>query len=99
MGSSLSRSAYEREKGLKRTTIIRWLRTFALEDKPDPVMSKKLSLSEQQLHNRIHELEQEVKTLETQLKRSNMERDVYDCMIDLAEKAYNIPVRKNSDAK
>ena len=30
---------------------------------------------------------------------SNMARDAYDCMIDLAEKTYNIPVRKNSGAK
>lgn len=99
MRSSLSRRAYEREKGLQHPTITRWLCTFALEDKPSPVMSKKLSQSEQELHDRIHELEKEIKSLEVKLKRSNMERDVYDCMIDLAEKTYNIPVRKNSDAK
>lgn len=33
------------------------------------------------------------------MKQSNMARDAYDCMIDLAEKTYNIPVRKNSGAK
>ena len=99
MRSSLSRRAYEREKGLKRTTISRWLRTFALEDKPDPVMSKKFSQSEQELHDRIHELEKEIRSLEVKLKQAIMERDVYDCLIDLAKKTYNIPVRKNSDAK
>jgi hypothetical protein len=34
-----------------------------------------------------------------ELKQSNMARDAYDYMIDLAEKTYNIPVRKNSGAK
>lgn len=97
--SSLSRSAYEQEKGLKRTTITRWLRTFALEDKPSPVMSKQLSKSEQELHDEIYRLRQENCSLKAELKRSTMERDVYNCMIDLAEKTYNIPVRKNSDAK
>ena len=47
----------------------------------------------------IHELERKIKSLEVELKQSNMARDAYDYMIDLAEKTYNIPVRKNSGAK
>lgn len=99
MSSSFTKSQFEREKGLKRTTIQRWLRIFGLEDKPDPFMSKKLSQTEQELHDQIYELEKKIKSLEAELKHSNMARDAYDCMIDLAEKTYNIPVRKNSDAK
>lgn len=99
LSSSFTQSHFEREKGLKRTTIQRWLRIFGLEDKPSPVMSKKLSQTEQELHDQIYELEKRIKSLEAELKRSNMARDAYDCMIDLAEKTYNIPVRKNSDAK
>lgn len=57
-------------------------------------MSKKVSQTEQKLHNRIYELEKKIRFLETELKPSNMARDAYDCMIDLAEKKYNIPVRK-----
>lgn len=64
-----------------------------------PIMSKKLSQTEQELHDRIHELERKIKSLEVELKQSNMARDAYDYMIDLAEKTYNIPVRKNSGAK
>ena len=99
MCSSQNHSEFEREKGLKRTTISRWLRIFGIEDKPSPIMSKKLSQTEQELHDRIHELERKIKFLEVELKQSNMARDAYDCMIDLAEKTYNIPVRKNSGAK
>ena len=99
MCSSQNHSEFEREKGLKRTTISRWLRIFGIEDKPSPIMSKKLSQTEQELHDRIHELERKIKSLEVELKQSNMARDAYDCMIDLAEKTYNIPVRKNSDCQ
>ena len=99
MCSSQNHSEFEREKGLKRTTISRWLRIFGIEDKPSPIMSKKLSQTEQELHDRIHELERKIKSLEVELKQSNMARDAYDYMIDLAEKTYNIPVRKNSGAK
>ena len=95
LSSSFTKRQFEREKGLKCTTIQRWLRIFGLEDKPDPFMSKKLSQTEQELHDQIYELEKKIKSLEAELKRSN----TYDCMIDLAEKTYNIPVRKNSDAK
>lgn len=94
MCSSQNHSEFEREKGLKRTTISRWLRIFGIEDKPSPIMSKKLSQTEQELHDRIHELERKIKSLEVELKQSNMARDAYDYMIDLVEKTYNIPVRK-----
>ncbi|WP_304258060.1 hypothetical protein [Phocaeicola plebeius] len=56
MCSSQNHSEFEREKGLKRTTISRWLRIFGIEDKPSPIMSKKLSQTEQELHDRIQTL-------------------------------------------
>lgn len=99
LSSPLSQRKFEQENGLKGSSISRWLRTFGLEDKPDPIMSKKLSQTEEELHAHINELEKQIKSLKIALKRSNMERDAYDCMIELAEKTYNIPVRKNSDAK
>ena len=46
MCSSQNHSEFEREKGLKRTTISRWLRIFGVEDKPSPIMSKKLNQTE-----------------------------------------------------
>ncbi len=99
LSSSLNQGRFERENGLTKNSIRRWLRIFGLEDKPSPVMNKKLNQTEQELHDRIYELEKKIKSLETELKRSNMARDAYDCMIDLVEKKYNIPVRKNSGAK
>ncbi|MDY3070251.1 MAG: hypothetical protein SOR57_11530 [Parabacteroides sp.] len=99
MRCSLNRSEFEKENSLKPGTIIRWLRIFGLEDKPSPIMSKKLSKSEQELHDEIHVLEKRIKHLEIQLREATMERDVYNHMIDLTEEIYNIPVRKNSDAK
>lgn len=46
-------------------------------------MSKQLNQTEQELHDQIYELEKKIKLLETELKRSNMARDAYDCMIIL----------------
>lgn len=101
--SPLSKYQFEKEKGLSRQSISYWLRTFELEDKSlfqtDLLMSKEARPKEQELLERIRSLEQEVKLLKVELKQSNMARDVYNCMIDLAESTYNIKVRKNSDAK
>ena len=52
---------------------------------------------------KLLELEQEVKLLkkqkaflEKQVERSDKKSIIFDMMIDLAEKEYNIPIRKNS---
>ena len=100
LSSPLSKHLFEKEKGLSRNSIRSWLRIFALEDKPKPIiMSKESSMTEQELGGEITFLRQEIRRLEAELKYSNMARDAYDHMIDLAEKTYNIKVRKNSDAK
>ena len=99
LNSSLNCNQFEKEKGLTRTSIRRWLRIFGIDDKPSPIMSNKLNQTEQELHDKIQELEKQLKSLKIELKQSNMARDAYNCMIDLAEETYNIKVRKNSDAK
>ncbi|NME88052.1 hypothetical protein [Bacteroides eggerthii] len=103
MSSPVSRYRFEKEKGLTRNTIYRWLRKFGVEDKTTElkpaVMEKELPRNEQELQERIRLLEQEVKSLKVKLRNSNMARDAYNYMIDLAEETYNIKVRKNSDAK
>ena len=99
MCSSQNRSEFEREKGLKRTTISRWLRIFGIEDKPSPIMIKKLCQTKHELHYLIHELERKIKSLEVELKQSNMARDAYDCLTDLAENTHTIPGSKHSGAK
>ena len=99
LNSSSSQGQFEREKGISHGSIYRWLRIFAIDDKPTPIMSNRLNQTEEELHNKIQELEQQLKSLKIELKQSNMARDAYNCMIDLAEETYNIKVRKNSDAK
>ena len=40
-----------------------------------------------------------IRELEIELRRTEMARDAYDEMIRLAERYYNIPIRKKSGAK
>jgi transposase len=96
---ALSTTGACRQYGIQaRSTVVTWLRkygTFDWENQPISTMPK----SPEQ---RILELEAKIKLLEkqkTQLERQNHIADskaaFFDIMIDIAEKEYNIDVRKN----
>lgn len=93
----------EKENGISRGSIRNWLRIFGLEDKPFPLNMKDKVVStgteDVSSEEDITSLKVRIKELESELKRAEMARDVYNCMIDLAEEKYHIKVRKNSDVK
>ena len=105
LSSTLLKTTFEKEKGLAKGSISRWLTSFAIEDKPTIVkvalpMSKENDKTE--LLNPEDEIvrqRQELKAKELELKRATMARDAYERMIVIAEEKYAIPIRKNSDAK
>ena len=91
-----------------KTTVMRWIANFA-EDNPHkaPIM-KKRSIKpapqiEQELRTDLPEdvkaLQAEVLRLKKELKQEKMRADAYDMMIDLAEDAFKIPIRKKSGAE
>lgn len=84
-----------------RSTVLEWLRkygNFDWENQTPYTMSK-----DKTPEQRLLELEQKVRLLEkqnTRLKQQSEQSEkkaiIFDMMIDLAEKEYNIPIRKNS---
>lgn len=103
--SNLTQSQFEKENGLQRNSIYRWLRTFAVEDKNSTLkITSQMSRSHQQEflespEDELLRLKQELQSKELELKRATMARDAYAKMIEIAEEKYGIPIRKNSDAK
>ena len=93
---------------VSKTTVMRWIANFA-EEKPHkaPIMNKRLPKSEpqvaqesqQELPEDVKELQAEVARLKKELRHEKMRADAYDMMIDLAEDAFKIPIRKKSGAK
>ena len=82
-----------------RSTIVGWLRKYGKFDWENQTPSHMPKTPEQQ----ILELEAKVKLLEKQnafLAAQNTRADkkaiIFDMMIDIAEKEYNIEIRKNS---
>ena len=105
LSSTLLKTTFEKEKGLAKGSISRWLISFAIEDKPTIVnvalpMNKENDKTELlNPDDEIVRLRQELKAKEQELKLATMARDAYERMIVIAEEKYAIPIRKNSDAK
>ena len=112
LSSDQSRASFEQKKGLTHSTIYRWLRIFAIEDK-HAVQPRKVAVLPRQtvetemkkdpdnedLLQEIARLKEELRSKSLDLKRAEMARDVYERMIVMAEERYGIPIRKKSDAK
>ena len=104
LSSTLLKTTFEKEKGLAKGSISRWLISFAIEDKPTIVnvalpMNKENDKTELlNPDDEIVRLRQELKAKEQELKLATMARDAYERLIVIAEEKYAIPIRKNSDA-
>ena len=80
-------------------TVVRWLRKYGIFDWENQTPSNMPKSKEQ----KILELEQKIKLLEKQkaffekqAETSDKKAIFFDMMIDIAEKEFNIPIRKNS---
>ena len=104
LSSGKSKHSFEKENGLSGGCILKWLRTFAVENKPVllsqvAVTDMKKDPDKEELLQEIDRLKQELRLRSLDLKRTEMARDAYERMIVLAEERYGIPIRKKSDAK
>jgi transposase len=96
---------------VSRISIYRWIRTFADEKvlenrsqavsdvKPNPLPMPKMQKSEESAAEELARLRAENKRLAEALKMAEWMNHAKDVMIDEAEKAFNIPIRKKSGAK
>jgi len=91
-----------------KSTIAKWIANFA-KDYPQeaPIMKRRSIKPEHQveqgprtdLPEDVKALQAEVLRLKKELKQEKMRADAYDMMIDLAEDAFKIPIRKKSGAE
>lgn len=92
-----------RKYGLDPNWVSRNLIKFAVADKKDGIAMKKLpgnvSVEKTYRDDDRDALLKRIRELEIELRRTEMARDAYDEMIRLAERYYNIPIRKKSGAK
>ena len=85
-----------------RKTVVNWLRkygNFDWENQSPFNMSETPEQKLLELEQEIQLLKKQKAFLEKQVEQSDKKAILFDMMIDLAEKQYNIPIRKNSKPK
>lgn len=96
----LSTTGARQKYGIQsRSTVVNWLRKYGIFDWEHQTPSNMPKSHEQklmELEQRVKLLEKQKAQLESQVERSDKKAIIFDMMIDLAEKEYNIPIRKNS---
>ncbi|MNL10944.1 hypothetical protein D3C87_1317610 [compost metagenome] len=81
------------------STVVNWLRkygNFDWEHQTPSNMPKSQEQKLMELEQRVKLLEKQKAQLEKQAEQADKKAIIFDMMIDLAEKEYNIPIRKNS---
>jgi transposase-like protein len=82
-----------------RSTVVMWLRKYGNFDWENQTPSHMPKTPEQkilELEAKVKLLEKQKAYLEEQNSRADKKAIIFDMMIDLAEKEYNIDIRKNS---
>lgn len=96
----LSVTGAKRKYGIQgRSTVLNWLRkygNFDWENQTPSNMPKSKDQKILELEQKVKLLEKQKAFLEHQAERSDKKAIFFDMMIDMAEKEFNIPIRKNS---
>lgn len=99
----LSTTQAQRKYGIQsRSTVVSWLRKYGSFDWENQTPSNMAKTPEQkimELEQKVRILEKQKAHLEDQVKKKDQKAILFDMMIELAEKEYNISIRKNSKPK
>jgi transposase len=100
---NLSVTGAQRKYGVQsRSTVVKWLRkhgNFDWQNQTPSNMPKSPNQKLMELEQEVLLLKKQKAFLEKQLEQSDKKSIIFDMMIDMAEKEYNIPIRKNSSPK
>ena len=95
----ISLSKLQRKSGIQGSdTIRRWIEKFGNFDVSNQThrpMEKNKDRQLLELEQKVRMLERRNARLEKELEQKDMKADFFDMMIDIAEKEYNISIRKN----
>lgn len=106
-GNETKQSIYSRYTGYpaENGKITTWMRKFGIEDKfvkntNFDSMPKKKKVKEQSSEDfEMLKLKKRIAELEKQLQTAEMKAIAFSTMVDVAEKEFNIPIRKKHNTK
>lgn len=96
----LSASGAQKKYGIQgNTTVVRWIKKYGNLDRELQVEFTMKKTPEQRLMEfeaKVRLLERQKASLEQQLKFQQDKAIMFDIMVDIAQKEFNIPIRKKS---
>ena len=100
----LGRSKISRIIPVGRTTITSWIRNFADENEVQVVMKRKSSINTDSPMTSVEStdikvLQAEIARLKKELAHESLRADAFNELINVAEKQFNISIRKKAGAK
>lgn len=104
----LSEKKIEKLIPVSHSTISRWVTTFAVENNisrsHESLMCKAKTKTQQAIEQlsmeaEIKQLKAEKARLESDLRMAELKADLYNEMINVAEKQFNVPIRKKAGVK
>lgn len=106
-GSDTKRSVYKRYTGYSEEhgKISKWMRIFGMEDKadkkpkPSNMLKQKANKKKESDEFELLQLKKRIAELEKQLQTSEMKTVAFSTMVDIAEKEFNISIRKKFNTK
>ena len=102
--SECTKMDIERRHGIKKHgAILSWMKLFGYSESEKGILAlskePKVAKKNTPKDSKTQELEAKIKLLEKQLEDERLRTEMLNRMVDLAEKTYKIPVRKNSNTK
>lgn len=106
--SGMTKSVFCRAHNITNSSVLNgWIKKYQNEINPVSLLSEETpnstdimaNLSKEEFKNENAQLKQRIKELEKALAFSRLETEARDLMIDIAEKNFNIPIRKKAGAK
>ena len=105
-GNESKRSVFKRYSGHdeEHGTLLRWLHRFGYKDKSSNSstfvdMSSKKKKEIDSVDFETLKLKKRIEELENQLQTAEMKAIAFSTMVDIAEKEFNIPIRKKHNTK
>lgn len=106
-GSETKTEVYRRYFGREEShgQLLDWMRQLGIQDKPKgfnnfTFMGKKRDKTKNSSDNfELELLKQRIKELESKLETAEMKAIAFSTMVDIAEKEFNIPIRKKYNTK
>lgn len=103
--SDLSKNAIEKKYGISNGILSQWLRIFGADKNTKSVMLRKISKrkteesGDKKIIGENQELVKRIAELEKELEYEKLRSLAYSTLIDIAEKDFNIEIRKKDGAK